>query len=147
MTAGTHADMHAEHRLWRGDFSLWREEMGVWQAELNRVGADLERLAPALPSQHLMRLRVVLRTHREVFDAHRAAIDTHDRHVENHEAALARFEKGGPANNDLLNLAKDHQREIPRHAKQREAHERLKKCQRTLMARWPLLLKALAEPA
>jgi hypothetical protein len=146
MAADTHADMHTEHRRWGSDIGLWRDEIDVWEEELRNAGADLERLAPALPGHRLARLRNILRAHRAVLDTHRGVIDTHDSRVQKHEHVLATFEGGGPAGNHLLKMAKDHRCDAPRHARLRDAHEHLKRCQHTLLARWPLLLRALAEP-
>jgi chromosome segregation ATPase len=134
MTVGTHDDMHAEHALWREEVSLWKDEIDVWEKELKTAVADLKRLESALRAQQA------------TLEVHWRAIAAHERHLAGHEHALAEFERGGPAKNDLLTTAKDHRHEIPRHAQQREAHERLKRGQRTLMAHWTLGLKALAEP-
>jgi septal ring factor EnvC (AmiA/AmiB activator) len=109
---------------------------GWWRPEdeLKTAVSDLKRLESALRAQQA------------TLEAHRRAVAAHERHLAGHEHALAEFERGAAANNDLLTMAKDHRQEVPRHAQQREAHERLKRRQHTLMAHWSLLLKALAGP-
>jgi chromosome segregation ATPase len=133
MPANTHEDMHAEHGLWRGEIGLWNDEIAVWQEELNGALAELKRL------------EAVLREQQTNLEAHRQAVATHEQHLAAHERTLAAFERGGPAGNDLLTMAKGHGHEVPRHARRRNAHERLKRRHHALMAHWSPVLKALAE--
>ncbi len=135
MTAETHTAMHAEHGRWRDEVGLWKDEIDVWEDELKKAVADLKRLELALRAQQA------------TLEAHWRGVAAHEGHLDGHEHALAEFERGGPGSNDLLTMAKDHRHEAPRHAQQREAHERVKRAQHTLMAHWSLLLKALAGPA
>jgi hypothetical protein len=72
-------------------------------------------------------------------------VRSHEGELREHEEALARYEQGGPGEERLIGMARHHNAEAARHARQRDAHERAKKHQHTVMARWSLLLRALGE--
>ena len=128
-----HAAMHSEHRHWGGDLAAWRDDIDLWQHEIEKALGDLEGLERAL------------RGHAKALRDHAEQVRSHEEELREHEEALARYEQGGPGEERLIAMARHHQAEAARHARQRDAHERVKKHQHTVMDRWSLLLRALGE--
>jgi hypothetical protein len=132
MSGNVHAAMHAEHKQWANEAALWRDDVGVWLEEIRSALADLGRL------------EAILRQHEKALKSHAAAVRLHEQGQKRHEHLLAEHERGG-TEEQLVALSKAHLQEAARQAEQRGAHERVKKHQHTVMARWALLLRALGE--
>jgi hypothetical protein len=136
MATGSHADMHAEHRRWLDDEALWRDELAVWHKELEAALAGLKQTDAGLQD------------HRSGLEAHGEDLRTEAEALAGHETALAEFEHGSVrgGGEELIRLAKAHRDAAARHARRRNAHERLKRHHHTVMARAARLGKALAGP-
>jgi chromosome segregation ATPase len=132
MATATHAEMHAEHRNWSTEHAMWRDEIQLWREELQKARSELSSL------------EAILRDHEQALDAHLETISEHEAAEHEHEQALAAY-RSESADEKLVRMAPIHESEAKRHRQQRDAHERVKKHQHTLMARWSLLLKALRE--
>ena len=132
MTVSNHVDMHRDHLRWASEASMWRSDVASWQHELADAQADVEQLTKALEA-HGERLR-----------KHAATIRIDELGPEGHEHALADYEKGG-SGADLPEYAQKHTHETERQAKDRKAHEQLKRLHHTILAHWKLLLKSLTE--
>jgi hypothetical protein len=122
--------MHADHRLWDREAGFWRDDIRAWQHELAAASSDLKSLEAALQK------------HGEAIRTHAAAIRLAEQDVDGHEHALTEFEKGG-SGEDLIPLASKHLDEAAWHARQRAAHEGLKRRHHAIMALWQSLMKAL----
>jgi hypothetical protein len=132
MSVSNHVEMHRDHQRWSSETNMWRCDLAAWQHELADAVADVEQLKKALEA-HGERLR-----------KHAAAIRVDELAAEGHEHALAEYELGGSGEN-LPEYARKHSREADRQAKDREAHEHLKRLHHTIIAQWRLLLKSLTE--
>jgi hypothetical protein len=132
MTVSNHVDMHRDHLRWASEASMWRSDLASWQHELAAAIAEVDQITKALEA-HGERLR-----------KHAATIRVDELDAEGHEHALAAYEQG-ESGEDLLAYAKKHTRETDRQAKDREAHEQLKRLHHTIIAQWRLLLKSLTE--
>jgi chromosome segregation ATPase len=131
--SSTHAAMHSDHRHWGCEIANWCDDVGVWRHEIEKALADLAGLER------------ILRAHVGALRDHAEQIRSHEQDLTEHEEALARYEQGGPGEERLIGLALHHNAEAAHHDRQREAHERIKKHQHTVLARWSLLLRALSE--
>ncbi len=131
--SSSHAAMHSDHRHWGCEIAAWRDDVGLWQHEIDKALSDLAGLERTL------------RGHAEALRGHAEQIRSHEEELREHEEALARYEHGGPGEEKLIGMALYHNAEAALHDRQREAHERIKKHQHTVLARWSLLLRALGE--
>ncbi len=128
----THITMHGEHQQWLGDNGMWRDDLAIWQREIDQVLGELQTLEDAS------------REVRKELQDHLRAIAAEEHGLKEHEHVLAELERGAAVDElELLHLAKQHRENADRHARQRQAHERLKERHHTVMAQWSVLLKAL----
>lgn len=132
MTVSNHAEMHRDHLRWSSEASMWRSDLAIWQHELADAVVDVEQLKKALEA-HGERLR-----------QHAATIRVDELEADGHEHAIVDYEQGGTGT-DLPEYAQKHTRETDRQAKDRQAHEQLKRLHHTILAQWRLLLKSLTE--
>ena len=132
MTVSIHVDMHHDHGRWASEDSMWRSDIAAWQHELADAQASVDRLTESL------------RAHGERLRKHAAAIRVDELDADRHEHALAEYEQGG-SGAELPEFAQKHTRETERQAKDRQAHEQLKRLHHTIFAQWHLLLKSLTE--
>jgi hypothetical protein len=130
----THGEMHGEHKQWLSDNSMWRDDLESWMKETDRALVGLKEVERAL------------RDHVKDLQSHQVSITAEEETLLGHERALAEFEAGGPGD-DLVRLARPHREAADDHARQRRAHESLKKSHHTAMAHLALLIKALTQPA
>jgi hypothetical protein len=127
----THGEMHGEHRQWSSDNAMWCDDLDCWKWEAERAIValkDVERF---------------LRDHVAQLDARRSSIGAEGQRLRAHERALAEFEAGGQ-DAELMRLARPHLERSADHARERIAHEGLKKRHHEAMAYWTLLVKSLA---
>lgn len=132
MSSASHIEMHHDHKNWRLDDAFWREEVAGWEHEINQAITELPQVEQALRDQAKLLMQ----------DA--AAIRLYEQDFATHEHALAEYEQG-EAPPELIELAKAHSRESEQHAERRQAHEKVKKQQHMLMAKWGLLFRALVK--
>lgn len=131
VSAGSsHAQMHVDHTHWLRENKFWRDELRAWQTELASARVELTTLEKSLAE------------HEKTLETHAAAVRLYEQAVAEHEQALAGYEQG-EAGEKLVVLAREHQVEDDKQAELRQAHERLKKRQHTLMAHWSALFKAM----
>ncbi len=126
--------MHSEHQQWLGDEGMWRDDLAIWEKEIDQ----------ALAGMRLM--EVALREHRQRLQARLDVIAAEERELTAHEHALAEAARGGPKD-ALAGMVEPHKDVAARHAKERKAHEALKKQHHTILAHWTLLHKALTQKA
>jgi hypothetical protein len=135
MPAQTHADMHYDHGHWLIDVSMWRDDIELWKEESRTALANVKQIHAAL-----RRLAQGIHDHDKAVKRHLASIQAHER-------SISGFEQTGEGDSiQMLTRAKAHKAEVADHAKQRQAHEDLKKECHTLMAHWNVLLRELTKP-
>lgn len=132
MSENLHIQMHVDHTHWFSEGEFWRGDIRVWNTEIDQALRDVERLTAALRAQS------------EALHAHFEAIGKHEQEIRSHERSLAGYEKGGTGE-ELIALAKAHDKERELQAATRQAHERIKKFHHGLLAQWNLLLKAISK--
>ena len=129
MTSTIHETMHREHRNWDSEFSFWRDDIAIWQKELAETEKDLAALKAAFEGRN------------EIYCEHAAAIRMLEQDTDTHEHALAVFEMGRDGN-DLLGLAKQHDKEQGLECELRRIHEKIKHDHHALLAKWKTFVKA-----
>ncbi len=133
MASTTYATMHSDHRQWSSDNDMWRCDISKWQEDLKRGIAELRKSEPGF------------REHETALRVHAAAIRLRGQELAEHEHSLAEYARG--ENEAKLSfLAKAHEKEAAKHLQQREAHERIKRHHRDLIAHVRSLHNALAKP-
>ena len=126
-------EMHRDHEMWSGEGELWRDDLALWEHEINQAIEELPQLEEAL-RHHAQRLR-----------QHAASARLYAKDAAACEHSLADHERG-EINPPMGQLAKAHQRVALKHAVQRKAHEKIKRSQHELMAKWNILVTALRNP-
>jgi len=134
MTSTTHLEMHNEHRFWAKEISQWRDDLRAWQQELTQAQSEIKLFERALAQQA------------ETLRLHASSLRLEEQTFDGHEHALAEYERSG-GGDELPQLALQHRDETALHIEHRQAHERLKRWHRKVIAHWALLLSALGEPA
>jgi hypothetical protein len=124
--------MHQDHKKWLSDNNMWRCDISAWQEEFKKAAAGLKQIESAL------------REHEKALQTHAAAIRLREQELDAHEHALAEYERGEPGA-ELISLAKAHEKEAARHARQHDAHERIKKHHHEVITQLKLLYKALCK--
>ena len=130
--AGSHIQMHREHREWLSDIKTWQDDMVQWQAESRKLSAEVKELES------------ILETHNRALVAHSEAIFAHHQMLAKHEHALSQFERGGPGD-ELIGCSCAHHEESEKHAQQKTCHETAKQQHRTLISQWEHLHKAISK--
>lgn len=131
MGTNSRSTMHAEHVLWDFEHSTWSSEAEAWRREVGKAIAELQDI------------RAMLEDHEGALDAHLDAIAKHQQSEQEHKEALETDEilSGSSSCDDPM--ADVHSRESNRHRQQREAHERMKCHQHTIMTTWSIMMEAL----
>jgi hypothetical protein len=136
MVAGTHQEIHSQHREWLTDIAMWQDDLDLWRNEYHTALTDVARLEAAL------------RASVRALNEHLEGVVAHNEHLAEHEHLVGRFEHGDHIEElDLLTLTKAHEQEAREHVRQAERHELIKKRHHALMAHWYLLLKEMLTPA
>ena len=133
MTESLHIDMHRDHMLWKAETVQWRDDLEFWKNELTRAETQLKDLQKAL------------NVHRDALSAHAASIMKREQEANAHEYAIASYEMGGTGE-ELPAMAVKHNDEEQEQAKQRSAHDRIRRHHHTIIANYSLLLKAIQQP-
>jgi len=127
----TPADLHADHRQWQSDISMWQFDIKEWRSE---HATALEELA---------KITELIELHETTLNEHADSVGTIETAMEFHEKTLA-ASIHDHADSDLDDaLLGGHAKEAEKIAKQREAHERIKKHHHIAMAHVASLKRAL----
>lgn len=131
MSADIHVEMHHDHRQWESEIRFWRDDIAAWQKEIAQAYNQLKDIEAAV-NKHETSLR-----------QHAGSLRTAEERFDSHEHALAEFESGG-SGTDLPGYIQKHKSEGETHAKQRADHEDFKRRHYAFMARWRVLVEAIA---
>jgi chromosome segregation ATPase len=125
------AGMQADHRQWDSIHSTWRADVERWQREHQAALSELAEL------------QAMIREHGEALKSHAQTIELHQQALGDHGRAMSEYEHQGIGERVQEAMASKHQELAGRHRTQREAHERIEKHQRTVMARLARVKAAL----
>ena len=133
MTYTTHnvSDMHAEHRLWASEHSMWCDDIELWYRQHESALTQLKKLEE------------LIRQHGECLDCHAQEVQHLQHSAEGHEASMAAYRREGADAEGQQAMCANHLQQAERHAKQREAHEWIKKHHHTVMAHLTMLKTAI----
>ncbi len=127
----TFAGMHAEHRQWQSEHSMWTDDIELWRAQHEAALSQLKQLED------------LLRQHGEALDEHAEATQRLQHSLEGHEKSMAAYWREGADAEGQEAMIALHRQEAKRHAEQREAHERIKKQQHSIITHLTMLKTAL----
>ncbi len=133
MSSSIHSNLHHDHVVWKSEVGQWRDDIELWEDELNKAVSQLQELEKTL------------KDHRNALSAHASAICEREQATNAHELAIAAWE-AGETGEELPAMAVQHQTEADKQARQRSAHDRIRRHHHSVMANWSLLLKAMSHP-
>ncbi|TWU46879.1 hypothetical protein [Rubripirellula reticaptiva] len=129
----TATQFHADHRHWQSDIACWNDDIESWRSE---------------HSHAIVQLQAALRQineHGQCVNDHADSIASLESGLEHHEKSLAAdLQNESTAGLDKTQC-EHHQREADLHARQRAAHERMKKHHHQAMAKVAMVASALEE--
>ena len=128
------AQSHADHRYWQSELEMWREDVANWKHEQADALVELEQIANEI------------RENAKSLDEHDEKVIVLGTGLRAHEKELAELVKTGVETDMHDDFCSYHQRHSADHARQREAHERIKKHHHRAMAQ-VAMLKAAMEAA
>jgi predicted nuclease with TOPRIM domain len=113
---------HRQHRRWRDDHAAWRADLDAWRRELR---AALDALAE---------VEGMLRDALEALAAHADAVWESGERVRAHELTLCQEARTGERYKTDRQWAALHHREAARHERLADAHARIKRHHRIVVA-------------
>ncbi len=118
------AELHADHRVWKSDISMWNFDLKQWRTE------------QAAALKELQQITELIQSHEKTLTEHEESVEMIEAGLDFHEKNLAEsLHSGGDSDSDLDDaLVERHNEEASKLAKQREAHERIKKHHHVAMA-------------
>ncbi len=125
------AELHADHRLWQSELTTWQFDIQEWQSE------------HAAGREELKKIIELLRQHEKALSEHEDAVEAIGAGLEFHEKNLAASlrDRAHPCLDNVL--LREHGEEADKFARQRAAHERIKKHHHIAMAHVASLKHAL----
>lgn len=131
MKATEQKKMHEDHVQWKSDMTMWQQDIRMWYQELEALRSALQSITKACND------------HESGIDAHAHRIETFQNEIRQDELNLGMIEPSGLPDLGELKL---HQEKARQHAKQKDAHERLKKYHHHVMVVTKNMKKALEGP-
>lgn len=123
--------MKIEHQLWNKEHSAWRSDTKSWRGDIKAMIAELSDI------------KAMLKEHDAALQSHLATIGEHEKQERKHEEALKVKSIIGESKKSEGPFVEIHAKESQAHDLQRDAHERMKKHQYTIVGRWGLVRDAL----
>jgi hypothetical protein len=116
------AELHADHRTWQSDISMWNFDLEQWRSE------------HAAALKQLQEITELIQRHEKMLKEHEQSVEMIEAGLEFHEKNLAKSLQSGAESDVDDALVERHTEEAGKFAKQREAHERIKKHHHIAMA-------------
>jgi hypothetical protein len=132
MTNKTSAEMHTDHRRWKGDVDCWNDDITNWQSETETA------------ISHLKQIIQKLQEHVHLINNHAELIGSIESGLEYHEKNLASALQSNSFTDLDNDLADRHVKEAELHRRQRFAHEAMKRKHHQAMAHVEML-KAMVD--
>ena len=125
------AQSHADHRYWQSELNMWVEDVANWKAEQSDALTELKQIEEEISE------------HGEALDEHNEKTILLGTGLHAHEKEIAECLKTGVVGEMHEEYCSYHDRQASEQARQRDAHERIKKHHHQVMAQIAMLKAAL----